>query len=159
MTKITVSAILLSLSALLLGAQDFASGSGHHSHGDQDLQVTTEANIVTYQDSKDGIDAYLEFSDFEAHGGGDSKGFIVKCQVRAFIKDSKAGVYMTPSKMALRATIVHDQFGEAIVFFPVEDNRMQADLYVKNKGEQHYLLIVEIAGDGVKEFHFHHTFN
>mgnify|MGYP000300593504 CR=1 FL=1 len=45
-----------------------------------------------------------------------------------------------------------------MVLLPVEENRMQADLFVKKKGEQHYLLIAEIEGVGVKEFHFHHTF-
>ena len=82
----------------------------------------------------------------------------MKCSIRAFLKDPESGKYLQPSKIVLRATTGHDQFGKAVVFAPDGDNRMKTELFVKEKGEQHYLLIAEIEGVGVKEFHFHHTF-
>ncbi len=90
-------------------------------------------------------------------GKEDSK-FLVKCHARAYLKDSKTGESIEPSKIVLRATVGHDQFGEAMVFEPVNGDKMQTELIVKSKGEHHYLLIAEIEGVGVKEFHFHHTF-
>ena len=158
MSKVTISIVVLILGTVLCCVPVFAAGSGNHSHGHQEVKVGQDKNVITHKDSKDGIDAYLEFCDFEGSAGTESKEFIIKCHVRAFLKNAETGQYLTPSKLVLRATIGHDQFGEAMVLIPVEGNRMQADLFVKKKGEQHYLLISEIEGVGVKEFHFHHTF-
>jgi nitrite reductase/ring-hydroxylating ferredoxin subunit len=135
-----------------------ASGSGNHSHGHQPVEKSLGNDAVTYKDSKDGVDAYLEFCDFKGFAGKEAKEFVVKCNTRAYLKDSKTGAALEPSKLLLRATIGHDQFGEAMIFSPVNDNKMQTELFVKKKGEHHYLLIAEIEGVGIKEFHFHHTF-
>ena len=158
MSKFIISMGFLILGTVLCCVPVFAAGSGNHSHGHQEAEVGDDNDVIAHKDSKDGIDAYLEFRDFEGSAGTESKEFIVKCKVQAFLKNADNGQYMNPSKLVLRATIGHDQFGEAMVLIPVEGNRMQADLFVKKKGEQHYLLIAEIEGVGVKEFHFHHTF-
>ena len=159
MSKITISIIVTVLGAVLFCVPVFASGGGSHSHDHQEVEAGQDNNVIAYKDSQGGIDAYIEFSDFEGSAGTEAAVFFVKCQVRAFLKDAETGQYLTPSKLALRATIGHDQFGEAMVLLPVGEDRMQTDLFVKKKGEHHYLLIAEIVGLGVREFHFHHTFN
>jgi hypothetical protein len=158
MSKFTISMVALILGTVLCCVPVCASGSGSHSHGHQEAGAGEDNAVIVHKDSKDGIDAYLEFCDFDGGSNSQSKGFIVKCNVRAFLKNAETGQYLTPSKLVLRATIGHDQFGEAMALLPVEENRMQTDLFVKKKGEQHYLLTAEIEGVGVKEFHFHHTF-
>ena len=158
MSKFTISTIVLILGTVLCCVPVFAAGSGNHSHDHQEAEAGKDNDVIAYKSSKDGIDAYLEFCDFEGSAGTESKVFFVKCHVRAFLKDAETGQYLTPSKLMLRATIGHDQFGEAMVLLPVEGNRMQTEVFAKKKGEQHYLLIAEIDGVGVREFHFHHTF-
>lgn len=135
-----------------------ASGSGKHSHDHHAVDKSSDNAAIVYRDSKDGVDAYLEFCDFKNVADNGDKGFLVKCHARAYFRDSKTGENLQPAKLLLRATTGHDQFGEAMIFVPVADNKMQTELFVKKKGEQHYLLIAEIEGVGVKEFHFHHTF-
>ena len=68
------------------------------------------------------------------------------------------GDNLQTSKILLRATIGPDQFGEAMVFTPDDNDKMQTELFVKNKVDQQYLLIAEIKGVGVKKLHFHHKF-
>lgn len=151
--------VLLCLSiALLSSSYVCASGSGSHSHDHHAAQKGSDNEAITYKDSKDGVDAYLEFCDLRDLAGNGRKDFLLKCHAKAYLRDSRTGENLQPSKIVLRATSGHDQFGEAMVFTPGDDNKMQTELYVKNKGEQHYLLIAEIEGVGVKEFHFHHTF-
>ena len=158
MKRIVISTALCLFVALLGSSYAFASGTGNHSHGHHSVEKGSDSEASTYKDSKDGVDAYLEFRDFKDSTNSSDKEFLVKCHVRAYLRDSETGDSLLPSKLILRATIGHDQFGEALVFAPVDDNKMQTDLFVKKKGEHHYLLIVEIEGLGVKEFHFHHTF-
>lgn len=158
MSKRIIASVVVLVSAVLFSVPVLASGSGHHSHEPEVTKVASDANVITYKDSKDGIDAYLEFCDFVSSKESASKGFVVKCHVKAFLKNAETGHYVTPTKLALRATVGHDQFGEAKVMLPVEDDRLQTDLIVKKKGEQHYLLIAEIPEVGVREFHFHHVY-
>lgn len=136
----------------------FASGSGQHSHDHPSAHKSSQDSIIRYHDSKDGIDAYLEFHDIELLTGDDPNSFLAKCLVGASLKDAQSGEKLQPSKIVLRATLGHDKFGEAVIFTPAGDKKMSAEVFVKHKGEHHYLLIAEIEGVGVKEFHFHHTF-
>ena len=158
MKRISLTIVLCLVSFFLSTGSLFASGSGSHSHNLDAVQQDTDDTVSIYKDSQEGVDAYLEFFDVKDLTDREQKDFFLKCHVRAFLKGSRTGEYLQPLKLVLRATIGHDQFGEATVFLPTKGNRMQADLFVKNKGEQHYLLIAEIEGVGVKEFHFHHTF-
>jgi hypothetical protein len=135
-----------------------ASGGGHHSHDHPSAHKSPDDNTIRYRDSQDGVDAYLEFHDLKRLTGDDPKSFFARCQVGAYLIDSQTGEDLEPTKILLRATIGHDQFGEAVIFTPADDQKMAAELFVKHRGEYHYLLIAEIEGVGVKEFHFHHTF-
>ena len=149
--------IVFCLSVLLLmPVYSVASGSGHRSHGHDALEKGSEGAIV-YKENKQGVDAYLEFSDITDLTNSGT-GLLVKCRVTAALKASKTKQALQPTRLVLRATIGHDQFGDAMIFTPSDDNKMQTELFVKNAGEQHYLLVAEIEGFGVREFHFHHTF-
>lgn len=157
MKNCSICAILFLLLCATSTISVLASGSGHHSHSHEESAVSTNEN-VTHKDSQGGIDAYLEFTKAEMPGSKTLGDFFAKCIVKATLKDSKSGKSITPSRLVLRATKGHDHFGEALVFSVEEDNVMQTSLFVKGKGEHHYLLIADIEGIGVKEFHFHHTF-
>jgi hypothetical protein len=159
MSKFTMSILVLVSGAVLFGTPVYASGSGSHSHDHQEVKAGQDNNAIIYKDSQGGIDAYIEFFDFDGNIGTEVTTFFVKCKVQAFLKDAETGQHLNPSRLALRATIGHDQFGAAMVMLPVGENRMQTDLFVKKRGEHHYLLIAEIDGAGVREFHFHHTFD
>jgi hypothetical protein len=135
-----------------------ASGSGNYSHDHNAVEKSPDSEAITYKDSRDGIDAYLEFYDFKELTGSNDKGFLAKSRAKAYLRDSVTGDNLRLSKLVLRATIGHDQFGEAMVFVPANDDKMKTELFVKKKGQHHYLLIAEVEGVGVKEFHFHHTF-
>lgn len=134
----------------------FASGGGHHSHG-HEAEVGPGEN-VTHKDTQGGVDAYLEFCKSEKPKTASSDESFLKCVVKASLKDSKSGKSITPSRLILRTTKGHDQFGEALVFSVNEHNVLETNLFVKEKGEHHYLLIADIEGVGIKEFHFHHMF-
>lgn len=97
--------VLLFLGTVLCCGPVFAAGSGNHSHGHQEAGASKDNNVIVQKDSKDGIDAYLEFCDFERISTSESKEFIVKCHVRAFLKDAETGQYLLPPRLALRATI------------------------------------------------------
>ena len=156
--KISLIKTILCLAVVALEVcSSYASVSGSHSHGDRSAEKTLASPII-YKDSLFVIDACLEFYCFEDLAGDDKKNFLVKFKAKSYLKDSKNGKKIEPSKLFLRATISHNQFGEAIFFKPVSDDKMEAEMLVINKGEQHYLLIAEIEGVGVKEFHFHHIF-
>ena len=157
MKRFSVITIVCLVSYLAAPVSLFASGSGHHSHGHDESAVSSGENI-THKETRDGVDAYLEFSKPEKRTETPSGDFFSKCLVKASLKDSKTGKSLKPTRLVLRATKGHDQFGEAVVFSVNDDNVMQASLFVKEQGEHHYLLIADIEDVGVKEFHFHHDF-
>lgn len=158
MNGFVMKAVLCFFVALLGSSYVYASGTGKHAHGHHAVEKGSDGEVVTYKDTKDGVDAYLQLCDFKDLTSRSDKGFLVKCHAKAYLSDSETGDSLQPSKLILRATIGHDKFGEALVFSPVDDNKMQTELFVKKKGKHHYLLIAEIEGLGVKEFHFHHEF-
>lgn len=158
MKRFLVSAAVGFGFAFLASGVVSASGGGGHSHDHHAVQKSADETTITYKDSNDGVEAFLEFCAVNDSTRESKNGFFVKCHAKAYLRDAKTGEPITPSKLVLRATTGHDQFGEAMVFAPASDAKMQTELFVKHKGEHHYLLIAEIEGTGVKEFHFHHTF-
>ena len=98
--KIIIASTVCCLFILLSHASTLASGSGHHAHGDDEVRSSDRNTSVTYKDTQDGIEAFLEFSDFEKVNQDSSHNFFMKCSIRVFLKDPKSGKYLQPSKIA-----------------------------------------------------------
>ena len=145
-----VTALAISCSAVL------ASGNGHHSYDKNQIERHDNADVITYKESSDGIDAYLEFN--VQIKKKSSKGFVAKCNIQVFLKKIDTGEYVKATKLALRSTDEHGKFGEAKALFPVGENRMGTDIILTEQGKYHFLIIADIPSVGSRKFHFHHTF-
>ncbi len=156
MVRSAKTALICAIMSLLC-VETFAAGSGSHSHGHQ--EVENAANIVTYVDSKDGVEAYLEVCDRKLPEKGKWTGFVVKCDLRAYFKDTSTGEIISVAKVAIRSTANHGQFGEARALERAADKKFGTYLLIKDRGQQHFLLIADIPGVGKRNFHFHHTFS
>ena len=135
-----------------------ASGSGHHSHGPASSATEDGSGAVTYKDTKDGIDAYLKFKNSGPEQTSQTQGFVVVCEATAYLQDAATGERLQVAKIALRATSDHGVFGQAKALVPAGNGRVRTTLFIKERGEEHFLLIADIPGLGVKKFHFHHSF-
>jgi hypothetical protein len=133
-----------------------ASGSGHRSHENNQIDTHDKGDVITYKDSSGGIDAYLELNvPFKKKT---SKGFVAKCDIRVFLEKVETGEYIKATKLALRSTIGHGEFGEAKALMPVGKDRMGTDIVLKEQGKHHFLILADIPSIGSRKFHFHHTF-
>jgi hypothetical protein len=74
MSKFTISMVALILGTVLCCVPVCASGSGSHSHGHQEAGAGEDNAVIVHKDSKDGIDAYLEFCDFDGEPPRNQKG-------------------------------------------------------------------------------------
>ncbi len=137
----------------------FASGKNNHSHDHHSDKTKGGTSSITYKESKDGIDAYLEFSNLSVENKDKSSKFVAKCDVRAFLKNAKSGESVETRKMALRRTNNHGDFGEAKALLPVDQGGLGGVIILKERGLHHFLLIADISDAGTKEFHFHHAFD
>ncbi len=133
-----------------------ASGSGHHSHDNNQIETHDKTDVITYKDSSDGIDAYLEVN--VSFKKKTSKGFVAKCDIRVFLKKVETEEYIKATKLALRSTVGHGKFGEAKALLPVGKDRMGTDIVLKEQGKHHFLILADIPGVGSRKFHFHHMF-
>ena len=144
-----VSVLTFSCSAVL------ASGSGHYSHDNNQIETHDKTGVITYKESSDGIDAYLELKvPFKKKT---PKGFIAKCEIQVFLKKVETGEHIKATKLALRTTVGHGQFGEAKALLPAGEDRMGTDIILKEQGEHHFLILADIPGVGSRKFHFHHA--
>ncbi|NIU23237.1 hypothetical protein GWN75_01440, partial [candidate division KSB1 bacterium] len=75
MVKLLLSLVMV-FAVLLPGTGVFASGEGGHAH---DHQQQNGTGVVTYVDSRDGVDAYLEVCDRQLPDRDKWTGFVVKC--------------------------------------------------------------------------------
>ncbi len=133
-----------------------ASGNGHHSHDNNQIETNNKTDVITYKDRSDGIDAHLELDvPFKKKT---SKGFVAKCNIRVFLRNVESGGEIKATKLALRYTIDHGEFGEAKALLPVGKDSLGTDIVLKGQGNYHFLVLADIPQIGSLKFHFHHTF-
>ena len=158
MRRISTCTMLIAAITVLSSSLLMASGSGHHSHGPVSSAAADKSGVVTYKDTRDGIEAYLEFNNSGPEQASEAQDFLVVCEATAYLQDAATGARLQVAKSALRATGDHGVFGETKALVPAGNGRMRTTLFIKERGEKHFLLIAVIPGLGAKEFHFHHVF-
>lgn len=133
-----------------------ASGSGDNSHDNNQTESHDKSEVITYKVSSEGIDAYLELN--VLFKKKTSTGFVAKCDILVSLKKGENGEYLNATKLALRYTVGHGEFGEAKALLPVSKDRVGTDILLKEQGKYHFLILADIPRVGSREFHFHHTF-